>query len=55
MLAFYKVTNKGSRVLWARRRSMLTPDQAGIFFNKMQCFCFTPSSASSREKTWRCP
>ena len=41
MLAFYKVTNKGSRASVGTATFNVTPDQAGIFFNKMQCFCFT--------------
>jgi cytochrome c oxidase assembly protein subunit 11 len=41
MLAFYKVTNRGSRASVGSATFNVTPDQAGIFFNKMQCFCFT--------------
>jgi cytochrome c oxidase assembly protein subunit 11 len=41
MLAFYRVTNKGSRPSVGSATYNVTPDQAGIFFNKMQCFCFT--------------
>ena len=41
MLAFYKVTNTGPHASVGSATFNVTPDQAGIFFNKMQCFCFT--------------
>lgn len=40
-LAFYKVTNMSDRPLVGSATYNVTPDQAGGFFNKMQCFCFT--------------
>lgn len=41
MLAFYKVTNRGAKASVGSATFNVTPDQAGIFFNKIQCFCFT--------------
>ena len=40
-LAFYKVTNRSTRATVGSATFNVTPDQAGAFFNKMECFCFT--------------
>lgn len=40
-LAFYKVTNRSSKAVVGSATFNVTPDQAGAFFNKMECFCFT--------------
>jgi cytochrome c oxidase assembly protein subunit 11 len=40
-LAFYKVTNRSSKAMVGSATFNVTPDQAGAFFNKMECFCFT--------------
>ena len=40
-LAFYKVTNRSSKATVGSATFNVTPDQAGAFFNKMECFCFT--------------
>jgi len=40
-LAFYKVTNMSDRAVVGTATFNVSPDQAGIFFNKVQCFCFT--------------
>jgi cytochrome c oxidase assembly protein subunit 11 len=41
MLAFYKVTNRSTKATVGSATFNVTPDQAGAFFNKMECFCFT--------------
>ena len=40
-LAFYKVTNRSTKPAVGSATFNVTPDQAGAFFNKMECFCFT--------------
>jgi cytochrome c oxidase assembly protein subunit 11 len=41
VLAFYRVTNRSSRPSVGSATFNVTPDQAGAYFNKVQCFCFT--------------
>ena len=40
-LAFYRVTNRSNRTIVGSATYNVTPEQAGIFFNKLACFCFT--------------
>lgn len=40
-LAFYRVTNRSDRRVVGTASFNVTPDQAGSFFNKVECFCFT--------------
>ena len=40
-LAHYRATNTTDRTLTGTATYNVTPDQAGIFFNKLACFCFT--------------
>ena len=40
-LAFYRVTNRSSRPIVGTATYNVTPEQAGVFFNKLACFCFT--------------
>lgn len=40
VLAFYKVTNRSKQASVGSATFNVTPEQAGIFFNKMECFCF---------------
>jgi cytochrome c oxidase assembly protein subunit 11 len=40
-LAVYRVTNRSDRPLVGTATFNVTPEQAGSFFNKVQCFCFT--------------
>lgn len=40
-LAIYRVTNKASVAQVGSATFNVTPEQAGAFFNKIQCFCFT--------------
>ena len=40
-LAFYRVTNRSDRAIVGTATYNVTPEQAGVFFNKLACFCFT--------------
>ena len=40
-LAYYRATNTSARPITGTATYNVTPDQAGIFFNKLECFCFT--------------
>lgn len=40
-LAFYKATNNSDRVTTGSAVFNVAPDQVGVHFNKVQCFCFT--------------
>ena len=40
-LALYRATNTTGQPLTGTATYNVTPDQAGIFFNKLACFCFT--------------
>lgn len=39
-LAFYRATNLSSRDVVGRAVFNVTPDKAGVFFDKIACFCF---------------
>ncbi|WP_293681228.1 cytochrome c oxidase assembly protein [uncultured Phenylobacterium sp.] len=39
-LAFFKVTNNSDRPVTARATYNVVPEQAGVYFQKLQCFCF---------------
>lgn len=40
-LAFYEAHNPTNRVVAGQASYNVTPDQAGAFFDKIECFCFT--------------
>lgn len=40
-LAFYKVTNNGRTPLTGRASYNVIPESAGLYFQKLECFCFT--------------
>ncbi len=39
-LAFFKVTNTGNTATIGRAAYNVVPDQAGAYFQKLECFCF---------------
>ena len=49
MLAIYKVTNHSSVAQVGSATFNVTPEQAGAFFNKVQCFCFTEQKLEAGE------
>jgi cytochrome c oxidase assembly protein subunit 11 len=40
-MATYRATNRSDRATVGSATFNVTPDQAGVFFNKLECFCFT--------------
>jgi len=40
-LAFYKVTNNGKAPITGRASYNVIPESAGLYFQKLECFCFT--------------
>jgi len=40
-LAFYKAVNRSGRAITGTATYNVQPDQAGIYFQKIACFCFT--------------
>lgn len=40
-LAFFKVTNNGDKPMTGRAMYNVVPEQAGAYFQKLECFCFT--------------
>jgi len=40
-LAFFKVTNNSDKPLTGRAVYNVTPESAGPYFSKLECFCFT--------------
>ncbi|MGH6957077.1 MAG: cytochrome c oxidase assembly protein [Caulobacteraceae bacterium] len=40
-LAFFRVTNNSDKAVTARAVYNVTPQSAGYFFSKLECFCFT--------------
>lgn len=40
-LAFFRAKNMSSHAITGTAAFNVTPDKAGIYFNKIQCFCFT--------------
>ena len=48
-LAFFKVTNNSDRAVTARAVYNVTPDQAGTYFRKLQCFCFADQTIGAHQ------
>jgi cytochrome c oxidase assembly protein subunit 11 len=40
-LVYYRATNRSAQAIVGTSTFNVTPDIAGIYFNKTQCFCFT--------------
>ena len=49
-MAYYEVVNRSNETLTGSAVFNVTPPQAGAFFNKIQCFCFTEQTLKPGEK-----
>ena len=49
-MAYYEAVNRSDKVLTGTAVFNVTPPQAGAFFNKIQCFCFTEQTLKPGEK-----
>lgn len=45
----YKVVNEAARVITAQASYNVSPPQVGIYFNKINCFCFTQQTMKPGE------
>lgn len=45
----FKATNTGDRVSYGRATFNVTPQSAGAYFNKLECFCFTDTELKPGE------
>jgi len=48
-LAFFKVTNTSDRAVTGRAAYNVLPEQAGAYFQKLECFCFTDQTLKPGE------
>jgi cytochrome c oxidase assembly protein subunit 11 len=48
-LAFYKVTNTGKTAVTGRASYNVVPESAGLYFQKLECFCFTDQTIQPGE------
>jgi cytochrome c oxidase assembly protein subunit 11 len=46
-LAFFKVTNHSDKPVTARAVYNVVPEQAGAYFQKLQCFCFSDQTIAA--------
>lgn len=46
-LAFFKVTNHAKTPITARAVFNVVPEQAGVYFQKLECFCFTDQTIAA--------
>src|SRR3546814_3996979 len=55
-LIFYQASNPTDKAITGQAAYNVTPDKAGQYFNKIQCFCFTeqrlnPGQTADRKST----
>jgi cytochrome c oxidase assembly protein subunit 11 len=48
-LAFFRVTNNSDRPVTGRAVYNVSPDQAGAYFEKLQCFCFNDQTIGAHQ------
>ena len=46
-LAFFRVTNRADHPITARAVYNVVPEQAGAYFQKLQCFCFSDQTIAA--------
>ena len=46
-LAFFKVTNHAKTPITARAVFNVVPEQAGVYFQKLECFCFSDQTIAA--------
>ena len=49
-MAYYEAVNRSDKTLTGTAVFNVSPPQAGAFFNKIQCFCFTEQTLKPGEK-----
>ena len=50
MTVYYQVTNEAARVTTGQAGYNVTPPTVGIYFEKINCFCFTQQTMKPGEK-----